>query len=152
MSENRIAFADANWLVATYHASKRDAVLNAWSEHRSTLIVTAAVLAEAQCALWRIGNRGEALDAAVQAKSILDCGYTFESLAREAVPVWRKYSPRFNLGTMDTIHVVAARRFGCPWFLSFDINSGCRALASVLGLKVYPELTADDRKIISKLR
>jgi predicted nucleic acid-binding protein len=152
MYDPRIAFADANWLVAAYYASKRDTFLNAWGKHRSTLIVTAAVLAEAQCALWRLGNRAEALDAAVQGKLILDCGYTFESLAREAIPVWKKYSPRFNLGTMDTIHVVAALRFGCPWFLSFDTNSGCRALACFLGLKVYPEITAEDRKIIAKLR
>lgn len=152
MPDSRIAFADANWLVASYHASKRDLHLNIWAEHHSTLIVTGVVLAEAQCALWRLGDRAGALAAAVQSKSILDCGYTFESLTREAGPVWKKYSQRFNIGTMDTLHVVAALRFGCPWFLSFDINSGCRALASVVGSKVYPDLTADDRKIIAKLR
>jgi predicted nucleic acid-binding protein len=152
MPESRIAFADANWLVAAYHASKHDAVINAWGEHPSTLIVTDAVLAEAHCAFWRLGNRAEALAAAVKAKQILDCGYTFESLAREAGPVWKKYGSRFHIGTLDTLHVLAARRFGCQWFLSFDTASGCRALAAVLGLRVFPDLTAEDRKIMAKLR
>ncbi len=53
---------------------------------------------------------------------------------------------------LDILHLQAAKRFGCPWFLSFDSASGCRALAVVVGLKVFPELTAQDREIIRKLR
>jgi hypothetical protein len=49
------------------------------------------------------------------------------------------------------LHIQAAKRFGCRWFLSFDSASGCRAMAAVLGLKVFPELNDQDRDIARRL-
>lgn len=37
-------------------------------------------------------------------------------------------------------------------FLSFDTHSNLRALAAVLKLKVFPELTAADKRRIAALR
>jgi hypothetical protein len=65
--------------------------------------------------------------------------------------LFRRYAPRCNVGTLDLLHVAAARRFGCRWFLSFDTASGCRAVAHACGLKVFPELGPEDRAWLKKL-
>lgn len=66
--------------------------------------------------------------------------------------LFRTYAPRSNVGTLDLLHVAAAKRFGCTWFLSFDSASGCRAVAHACGLRVYPELNSTDRAWLKRLR
>ena len=68
-----------------------------------------------------------------------------EEMVGMAGDLFRRYAPRSNVGTLDLLHVAAARRFGCQWFLSFDSASGCRAVAHACGLKAFPELTPEDR-------
>jgi hypothetical protein len=36
--------------------------------------------------------------------------------------------------------------------LSFDSNSGCRAVAHAEGLKIFPELNATDRRWLTKFK
>jgi hypothetical protein len=153
MPETRIAFADANWLFALYYETKASQFVREWAARgRSTLIVSGPVITECQCSFWRAGNRALDLDADLIARRFIDCGYTFEDLSAMAADSYRRFAPRCNLGALDILHVLAAKRFGCRWFLSFDTASGCRAVATLLNLKVFPELNEDDRKIIARLK
>lgn len=153
MPQTRIAFADANWLVAAFHVSRESHWVEEWvSAGPSTLIVSGPVLAEAQCSFWRIGNRWPALAADVRMGKYVMCGQTFESLMSLAGDLFQQFAPRCNVGTPDLLHLAAARHFGCRWFLSFDSQSGCRALASGLRMKIFPPLNAVDREWLRKLR
>lgn len=153
MPQTRIAFADANWLVAAYHVCRESHSVEDWVRMGpSTLIVSAPVLAEAQCNFWRIGNRWPALAADIRMGKYVSCGQTFESLVVLAAALFQKFAPRCNVGTLDLLHLAAARDFGCRWFLSFDSQSGCRALAYGLGLKLFPAVNPVDRDWLKKLR
>ena len=153
MPQTRIAFADANWLVAAFHVSRESHWVEEWVEMGpSTLVVSGPVLAEAQCNFWRIGNRWPALVSDVAMGRYVTSGQTFESLVKLAEDLFRKFAPRCNAGTLDLLHIAAARHFGCRWFLSFDSHSGCRALASGLGMRIFPHINSIDREWLRKLR
>lgn len=146
MPETRIAFADANWLFALYYETRVSTQVRQWAaKGPSTLVVSQPVLAECWCR--RAGDRALALDSDLRARRFIDCGYTFEDLARSSKSLFQRFAPRCNIGTLDLLHLQAAKRFGCRWFLSFDSASGCRAVAVALGLKVFPELNQQDREI-----
>ncbi len=153
MPQTRVAFADANWLFALYYETRASEMVRQWaSRGPSTLIVSGAVVAECRCNFWRAGDRVLALEADLRARRFIDCGYTFEDLSAMSADCYRRFVPRCNIGTLDVLHLQAAKRFGCRWFLSFDSASGCRALASLLGLKVFPEMNDHDREILGRLR
>jgi hypothetical protein len=124
-----------------------------WAESGpSTLIVSGPVVAECRCNFWRAGDRALALESDLRARRFIDCGYTFEDLSAASKDWFRRFAPCCNIGTLDMLHIPAAKRFGCGWFRSFDSASGCRAVATVLGLKVFPELNKQDREILRGLR
>ncbi len=152
MPQTRIAFADTNWLFSIYYQTRDRAVVEAWAaKGASTIVVSSAVLAECRCNFWRAGDRLAALEADLAARLFIDCGYTFEETVTLAGDLFRRYASRSNLGTLDLLHVAAARRFGCQWFLSFDSSSGCRAVAHACGLKVFPLLSPEDRAWLRKI-
>ncbi len=64
---------------------------------------------------------------------------------------FRYLAPRCNVGLLDILHIEAAKRFGCRWFLSFDSASGCRAAAAALGRKLFPQLDEHDRESLKRL-
>ena len=151
MPETRIGFADTNWGVSTYHHTRDSDLVRDWAEKgQSTIVISGVVLAECQCNFWRLGNRWLALENDVRTGVWVDCGQTFEALMRLAADLFRRYAPRCNVGTLDLLHIAAARRFGCRWFLSFDSNSGCRAVAYDCGLKLFPALKVEDRAWLKK--
>jgi hypothetical protein len=153
MPEVRIAFADANWLFALYYETRASDFVRKWALiGPSTLIVSGPVVAECRCNFWRAGDRALAFESDLLARRFIDCGYTFEDLSAASGPWFRRFAPRCNIGTLDLIHIQAAKRFGCAWFLSFDSASGCRAVAALLGLKIFPELNNVDRDMMSRLR
>lgn len=152
MPQTRIAFADTNWLFSLYYQTKDRHAVRTWAEKGvSTLVISVAVLAECRCNFWRAGDRLKALESDLEARVFVDCGYTFEEMLGLAGDLFRRYAPRSNVGTLDILHVVAARRFGCQWFLSFDSSSGCRAVAHACGLKLFPELGAEDRTWLKRM-
>ncbi len=153
MPETRIAFADANWLFALYYETRVSAQVRKWAAMGpSTVVVSQPVLAECWSNFWRAGDRALALDSDLRARRLINCGYTFEDLASASKEWFRRFAPRCNIGTLDLLHIQAAKRFGCRWFLSFDSASGCRAMAAVFGLKVFPEPNDQDREIARRLR
>jgi len=152
MPQTRIAFADTNWLFSLYYQTRDRPTVEAWAgKTASTIVVSAAVLAECRCNFWRAGDRLSALEADLEARLYVDCGYTFEEMVTMATDLFRRYAPRCNVGTLDLLHIAAAMRFGCQWFLSFDSASGCRAIAHACGLRLFPELTLEDRAWIRKM-
>src|SRR5438552_3929256 len=146
MPQSRIAFADTNWLFSLYYKTQDRPAITAWAEKgTSTLVISVAVLAECRCNFWRAGDRLKALESDLQARVYVDCGYTFEEMLVMATDLFRRYAPRSNVGTLDILHIAAAGRFGCQWFLSFDSSSGCRGVAHACRVRVFPELTDLDR-------
>jgi hypothetical protein len=153
MPATRIAFADANWLVATYYTAKDSPRVAEWAATGpATLVVSGPLLAEARCNFWRLGSRWPVLESDARAGALVNCGLAFESLVPLADDLFRRYAPRCKVGTLDLLHIAAARHFGCGWFLTFDSNSGCKAVASAEGLKVFPELNATDKEWLRKWR
>jgi predicted nucleic acid-binding protein len=154
MPATRIAFADTNWLFSTYYQTRERAEVERWAAQSGlqTIVISEAVLAECRCNFRRAGDRFGALESDLRARLFVDCGYTFAQMTALADEMFRKYAPRCNVGTLDLLHVAAAKRFGCRWFLSFDSNSGCRAVAHAESLKVFPGLNATDRRWLAKFK
>jgi predicted nucleic acid-binding protein len=73
-------------------------------------------------------------------------------LEKMGVGLLDKYAHKSTISAMDSLIVASAVAAGCDWFYSFDTNSNARALASVCRLKVFPDLTAEDRTRIAALR
>lgn len=152
MPQTRIAFADTNWLFSLYYQTRDRPAIAAWAEKgTATIVVSAAVLAECRCNFWRAGDRLMALESDLKARLYLDCSYTFEEMVNMAGDLFRRYAPRSNVGTLDMLHIAAARRFGCQWFLSFDSASGCRAVAYACGLRLFPDLSPEDRAWLRRI-
>lgn len=66
-------------------------------------------------------------------------------VAQECERLIDRFGSRLKAGTLDTLHVAHALHSGCTWFLSFDNDSNARVLAASCRLKVYPELTAQEK-------
>lgn len=56
-----------------------------------------------------------------------------------------RFGTRLKAGTLDTLHVAHALHSGCTRFLSFDTASNARTLAASCKLKVYPEMTGEEK-------
>lgn len=78
--------------------------------------------------------------------------FAWEQLAVDARSMIRRFSHKAPISTFDTMILAAAVKAEATHFLSFDKNSNLRALAAVLKLKVFPELTADDKRRMAVLR
>ena len=53
---------------------------------------------------------------------------------------------------LGLLHIHAASRFGCRWFLSVDRAGGCRAVALALKRKALPEVDDQAREMARGLR
>lgn len=77
---------------------------------------------------------------------------SWDAITAKADDLIRLYSHKARLGTMDMLILASARKAEATHFLSFDTNSNLRALAAHLKLKVFPELTAGDKRRIAAFR
>jgi predicted nucleic acid-binding protein len=152
------AFADTNWLVALYFDQpSRSRILRSWSRReKPTLLSSSPVLLEARNVFARAS--GEA--ASQEWKSLLtDCGsgllvapQSWSEIVAEAERMIDRYSQKATISAGDYLVVASAWLSGATWFLSFDQNSGARALASVLRMAIFPELSSRDKAIIARLQ
>ena len=152
------AFADTNWLAALYFDQpSRSRVLRSWSRgHRPALLTSLPVLLEARNVFARVSKE----PACPEWKCLReDCGaglsvtpHSWPEIAGEAEKLIDRYAHKAALSTADCLVVASASISGAAWFLSFDQNSGARALASVLKMAVFPELNARDKKMIAALK
>ena len=77
---------------------------------------------------------------------------SWDTIAFKAEVIFENYSHKARLGTLDIMILASALLANATHFLSFDSKSNLRALAAVLKLKVFPELTADDKRRMAALR
>ena len=69
---------------------------------------------------------------------------------QKAESLARRFSITLRPGGHDLILVAAATTMGATWFLSFDRNSHQRPLAAAAGLRVWPELSKDEKGLARK--
>ncbi|HEX7860308.1 MAG TPA: PIN domain-containing protein [Verrucomicrobiae bacterium] len=151
---------DTNWLVAAYFIKldqPRSETVVRFSE-RCDLpwIVSLPALLEARGVFSFYGGS----TASVERKKLqADLGTTllvastpWEDIAKKTEELSDRFSTKARLGMVDLMILASALKAEATHFLSFDSNSNLRALASVLKLKVFPELTADDRRRAAALR
>ena len=56
-----------------------------------------------------------------------------------------RFGTKLKAGTLDTLHIAVALNSGCTRFLSFDNDSNARVLAVSCRLKVFPDLTSQEK-------
>jgi predicted nucleic acid-binding protein len=154
------AFADTNWLVASYFRtldSRRTAVVDRFiSRFEERWIIS--VVVEMECANtfralasdpspveWKAftANLGDRIHISTD---------TWGAIAAGAADLLARFSHKGRVGTLDVMILASALKCGATHFLSFDMNSSARALAAVLKLKVFPELTDEDRRRMQRFR
>ena len=74
----------------------------------------------------------------------------WKSLSEKCRELIDRFGARLKAGTLDTLHVAHALQSGCTRFLSFDSDSNARVLAVSCRLKVYPELTPQEKSRLVK--
>jgi predicted nucleic acid-binding protein len=84
--------------------------------------------------------------------SIILHPFEWSLLEKMGAELLDKYAHKSAIGAMDSLIVASALAAGCDWFYSFDTGSNARALAAVCRLKVFPDLTAEDRTRLAALR
>lgn len=152
-----IAFADTNWLVAAYFLNDRTplvqrfATKNDWPWH-----VSPPVLLECEAVFPRLAKAANpaqlrCLKAHLGTK-LIQHSFPWEDLQIRASNLLAQYAHRAGIGVFDAMILSAAKAAAADWFLCFDSGSNARALAAVLKLRVFPELTPDDRKRAAMLR
>jgi len=153
-------FADTNWLVAAYFRKKaadRSAIVQrhsirvdlpwfisspVWMECENTF---RTISADPNPAEWvslqeDLGDRIEMPE------------NNWDTICTKAKELMRRFSHQGRLGTMDVMILASALKLEATHFLSFDTNSHARALAAVLKLKVYPDLTGEDKARMASFR
>ena len=153
-------FADSNWLVATFFVKDdqhRSHIVRRFSEKADfPILISLPVLFECRntFALPAGENNGsewkDLSDAIGTRISIAEVSW--ESIAAKGEDLSGRFSHKARLGAMDMLILASALNAEATHFLSFDSSSNLRALASVLKLKVFPELTAEDRRRAAALR
>jgi len=78
-------------------------------------------------------------------------GKEWEAAIMQAIKISRQFKQRLWVDSADTLHVGWALSIGAEMFASFDRDRGPRALAMVMGLKLWPEagpLDFEQRKLL----
>src|ERR1035437_1425884 len=71
-------------------------------------------------------------------------GKEWEAAIMQALKISQQFKQRLWVDSADTLHVGWALSVGAEGFASFDRDSGPRALAMAVGLKLWPEASARD--------
>ena len=154
------AFADTNWLIAAYFPLEqphRSAVVQRFvGKYDFPWMISHPVLLECENSFRAVGGSSTPPEyrefISDIGSRILMRGDSWESIASKAVALFQRYSPSAVVGSLDMLILASALQAGATHFLSFDTNSNLRALAAVLRLKVFPELTVDDRRRMAQFR
>ena len=153
-------FVDTNWLVATYFenqdAKRTEMVERLLSRIDAPCFLSKPVLLESE-ALFAHLSRQPASDQwqKLQADigtSLQIADISWDVLEAGTLTLIRRFAHRARIAIPDLMIVAAALKAEATHFLSFDTNSNLRALAAVLKLKVFPELTVDDKRRVAALR
>ena len=153
-------FADTNWIVASYFVldqESRHAVSQRFhARHEFPLHLCPAVFLECESVFASITRKPNSAEwthfqSDLGQKIVLEA-LDWNEMIENSRSILHRFSHRARLGTFDMVILSSAVSVAATHFLSFDSNSNLRALASVLKLKVFPELTAEDRRRIQLFR
>lgn len=76
----------------------------------------------------------------------------WEAAVTQALKMARQFKDRLWVDSADTLHVGWALALGVDTFASFDRNSGPRALALAVGMKLYPKPEPRDYEQMKRLK
>jgi hypothetical protein len=101
--------------------------------------VFARVGGSSSCREWRVFR-------ADLGTKLLPQPESWDAAVAKARALFGRFSHRAHVGTLDVVVLASAMKAEATHFLSFDANSSVRALAAVLKLNFYPELTVEDKR------
>jgi hypothetical protein len=152
--------ADTNWLVAAYFVnvdlSRTDIVIRFADHWDVAWRVPRPVLLEAQNVFAAYagkpnGDEWITFQGDVGTKLFIpELGWN--ELLATTEELCDRFSHKTRLGTLDLMILASALRIEATHFLSFDTDSSTRALAAHLKLKVFPDLTAEDKRRMALFR
>ncbi len=79
-------------------------------------------------------------------------GKEWDSAILQALKISRQFREKLWVDSADTLHVGWALSIGADVFASFDRDSGPRALAMSMGLKLWPAAGPQDYEMRKRLR
>jgi predicted nucleic acid-binding protein len=153
-------FADTNWLEALYFIPKddasrnrRDVVERRMRRHSGPLIVSHIVLLEARNVFGRLAcapqsPQWEKLREDFNCRIFVD-PMNWEILRQATNRIFEQFSHKVIVGTFDATLIASAQLAGAQELLSFDET--LKALASVMGIKVFPELRREGKALVARL-
>ena len=156
-------FADTNWLEAVYfepdpqdaESVKRSAVAERRMRRLSgPLLVSHVVLLEARNVFGRVSGQPNPVQwahlvADFNGRIFVDT-MNWEALRQQAHRLFERFSHKTNLGTFDAAIIASAQLAGAGEILSFDEQ--LKAIASAVGIKVFPELALHGRSLAAALK
>ena len=152
-------YADTNFLSATFFdEDERHPQVERFLRHNSRPVVVGELAElEAENIFARLTGHPDSppwrdLQSCLEAGEWRREPVNWPAVRVQARELFHRYSHRASLGTLDLLHLAAARWAGCQGFASFDTGSSARALAAALRFEVFPELTARDRDLLTRLK
>lgn len=155
-------FADTNWLEALYikpeaedrAAIRRGELAKARLKRGEVLVISPIVLMEARNVFSRITKNArpaqwDELEGDFDGSIFVD-PMNWNLLRRQTDQIFERFSHRAVIGTLDAAIVASAELAGARQFLSFDEH--IKGLAVAVGIPVYPDLSADGRAFLAKLK
>ena len=145
-------YLDANFAAALHFNIQGQTALAGKFVRKANLPFLLSALAELECRhafILRAGHPNS--ENWVHLASKLDSGewmrlpVEWDRAAEKCAELMDKFGAHLKAGTLDTLHVALALLSGCTWFLSFDTHSNARVLAACARLRVYPELSPEER-------
>lgn len=147
-------FADTNWLTAMYFESHKqaDTVARFLRSQKSSLAVSQIVMLEARNVFSRQAGENEPRE---WKKFEEDTRFyrdpmNWDLLRRDVFGLIFRYGAKENLGSFDLAMVASARLAGATRMLSFDAQVAALSVAE--GLEIFPDLTDEGRKVLSRLK
>lgn len=145
-------YADTNFLVAVFfeNARRTPAVERHLRMSSEPLVVGELAEFECQIAFSRaekrpLGEAWQGLRDRLEREEWRSAPVDWNRVVAKARELTDRFSHLLKLGSFDTLHIAAALEAGCTRFLSFDSNSNARVLAASARLKVWPELSAEEK-------
>ena len=154
-------FADTNWLEAMFFESAeaekkfRRATMDRFLRRQPGVIgISHIVYLEARNIFGRVSGEAEPAEwrqfqQELNRRFYLD-PMNWDFLRRDTFELFSRYAHKTALGTFDMAVVASARLAGGTRLLSFDQIT--KAVAVAEGMEVFPELNAEGKTLLAKLR
>jgi predicted nucleic acid-binding protein len=145
-------YLDANFAAALYVNIRGQTELAEKFLRKNSLPLVLSELAELECRRAFVLRTGKAdsenwtrLQAVIASGEWQRESMEWKEVSERSRQLIDRLGGRLKTGTLDTLHVAHALHVGCTRFLSFDTNSNARVLAASCRLKVFPNLTSEEK-------